>query len=121
MKYIIKENRLQSSIISYFDEYYKNIVPHDLTPGWRRGGLDIYDPGICKIYFGSSNQFVNFSYYKKCYAKAQKVESTDFPRLWMDSEKDTEHFDSYFGHLWHDPFVKWFEDKFNLQVKRFHL
>ena len=115
--------------MNYFDEYYKDVKFYHEKEG--EISIDALDnPSLCVIDFniGDDPMYINFQYVKKCskrrfynlgYDMYNEDSQNGLPKLIMYSGEDVNTFNSYFENLWHKPFVKWFENTFELEVNTF--
>ena len=103
MKFIISENKIDSLIHNYLIDFY--------TPdyGWGPELFDFYKEEVKN--HGYVNFFINdipeFTYYDAVWNKK---------KLEIDN-KLTSELNKLFGRHWVTPFVKWFEENTNLEVK----
>ena len=121
MKYIITESKLEQFIMNYFDEYYKDVKFYHEKEG-EISIDDLDNPYLCVIDFniGYDPMYINFEYLKECSKRHYNRHlQHETPKLVMYSEVDVNTFNSYFENLWHKPFVKWFENTFELEVNTF--
>ena len=124
MKYIITENRLENAIMNYINDYYHSIIVYD---GKRNIPVSqAKNSPRCKIEFLHETDdsgrltYLRFYYYRPCWFRTSLKEK-GFTQIDFDYQGDIIRFNSLFGDSWHGPFVKWFENKFGLEVKDLNL
>jgi hypothetical protein len=126
MKYIITENKLNQVIISYIDNVYGNKKIHmakGINDGVEIDGTydfftDDYYEGFDEDYlflWTGPEHYENISFADS--ERKQKLIS-ESPILEITKTGNSKgRLNELFGDMWHEPFKKWFTNKFGLPVK----
>jgi len=108
MKYLIKEEQLDNLIYNQI-EYYFDKDDINYTP-FEEDGVEL-DSYI--FYYGDlSSDNIIFKYYNDEYV----INQNEIPLVELQDNRSNT-LNNMFGDLWREPFKKWFENTFKLNVK----
>ena len=118
MKIIISENRIESAIYKYIDDYYD--ADRILEESMRNMDMSKKDCGIEYIkaeddYYYDHTVFKLYFKDYWIYPDDPKIELS--PLLLFDNEEEYDNLNLMFGNRWKPVFKRWFKDKFNEDIK----
>lgn len=114
MKYIITESKLEETILTYIDSLF-NVEDINFTNPYDDEGNE--DESRIEFYFGDyDDDDTCFRWYDCDYFNPNSYASEICPTVSLEYKYEIS-LDGYFGDMWHEPFKRWFTQKFDLPVK----
>lgn len=123
MKYVIKENKIEKLILNYLETYFTDeSIDWTYPLEYDEYGNDWEETNILDFYTGdwegyNDSNFIFRWYDPEYYAGGDYKGLFDKSPILEIREDVFEDLQNMFGNLWEEPFKKWFEDKFRLNVK----
>jgi hypothetical protein len=128
MDFMIDENKLDSVVGEFLDQYFKNIeikYIHPYSIYTNDYGIDVEgeNPYVIDYYIGNYDEdkllfrvYLEDYWSKKTEAGKKRIEQS--PILTLMDENLENNLDGMFNNLWENGIRVWFESKFGIKIKR---
>lgn len=123
MDFMIDENKLDSVVGKFLDQYFKNIEIKYIHPRTAYTNFEEENPNVIDYYTGIYNEdellfrlYLEDYWSKETDAGKKRIEQS--PILTLMDENLENNLDGMFNNLWENGVRVWFETKFGIKIKR---